>query len=180
MFAYHYNKGTALFITGVIISIALAVGIGVSTISFRELRITRIILPSFQAFYAADAGVECAYYWGNPDPFLGRFKYNETSDFTIPCLEDSDDVTVNYTTSGNGLLTRVYTFERMFLDNGFCVDVTVRARNNVTHPDPLVTTPIYQCLRIDSFGRSDCGAGGGVKVERGLLWKDPVECPDEF
>jgi len=176
---YYHNKGTALFITGVIISIALAVGIGVSTISFRELRITRTILPSYQAFYAADAGVECAFYWARPnipaDP--ARFQYDRISSFTVNCLEDSN-VNVSYSTGGAGNLTRIYTFERMNLDNNTCVNVEVRARENV--PNPLGGPSFSQCLRIDSFGKNDCSGGGGVKVERGLLWKDPVACPDNF
>ena len=166
---YYHNKGTALFITGVIISIALAVGIGVSTISFRELRITRTILPSYQAFYAADAGVECAFYWANP----ARFQYDQTSNFSITCLGASR--TVVYRHDGP---TRVYMFPQMNLNNGSCVNVAVRARENV--PNPLGGPSFSQCLRIDSFGKNDCSGGGGVKVERGLLWKDPVACPDNF
>ena len=167
---YYHNKGTALFITGVIISIALAVGIGVSTISFRELRITRTILPSYQAFYAADAGVECAFYWANP----ARFQYDQRSpNFTVNCLGASR--TVVYSPDG---LARVYTFPQMNLNNGSCVNVAVRARENV--PNPLGGPSFSQCLRIDSFGKNDCSGGSGVKVERGLLWKDPVACPDDF
>lgn len=165
---YYHNKGTALFITGVVISIALAVGIGVSTISFRELRITRNILPSFQAFYAADAGVECAFYWANP----ARFTYDQTSNFTVACLGNSAVNVVYSIDSG----TRVYTFDRMNLDNGSCVDVAVRVRESV--PNPLGGF-FSQCLRVDSFGKNNCG-GSGTKVERGLLWKDPVACPNVF
>lgn len=168
---YNHNKGTALFITGIVISIALAVGIGVSSISLRELRITRTILPSFQAFYAADAGVECAFYWANP----ARFRYgpDQLSNFTVACLEDSS-VNVTYSTDGQA---RVYTFERMNLNNGSCVTITVRARENVPN---LPQVPFSQCLRIDSFGKNDCSGGSGIKVERGLLWKEPVACPDDF
>ncbi len=167
------NKGTALFITAVVISIALAVGIGVSTIIFRELRITRNVLPSFQAFFASDAGWECAYYWAHP----ARFKYgpSQTSDFVVNCLEDAN-VNVTYAVDG---LARVYTFERMNLNNNnSCVDVTVRVREDVPRPSPFL--PFSQCLRIDSFGKSNCSGGGGITVERGFLWKDPVTCPDVF
>ena len=170
---YYKNKGTALFLTGVIISIALAVGIGVSTISFRELRITRTILPSFQAFYAADAGVECAYYWDDQDPSLSKYGPTQTSSFSIACLGNNNAVT--YSMSGSG--ARIYTFDTMDLDNGTCVDVTVRVRENVTDTDGNLFS---RCLRIDSFGGNAFGGSSSVKVQRGLLWKDPVECPDTF
>ncbi|OGZ47731.1 MAG: hypothetical protein A3J55_03685 [Candidatus Ryanbacteria bacterium RIFCSPHIGHO2_02_FULL_45_17b] len=177
---YYKNKGTALFLTGVIISIALAVGIGVSTISFRELRITRTILPSFQAFYAADAGVECAYYWDDQDPSLSKYGPTQTSNFSITCLGEDDldtnNIDVTYSVGGVGNLTRIYTFDTMELDNGNCVDVTVQVRENVTDTNGNV---FPRCLRIDSFGGNAC-VSGGVKVQRGLLWKDPVECPDVF
>lgn len=54
------EKGISLYITLILTSIILAVGLGMSLILLGQLRMTKEIGDSLKAFYAADAGIEHA------------------------------------------------------------------------------------------------------------------------
>lgn len=58
-----YSKGIALLLSVIIISIVLAVSVGVSNIVSTEISLSNTGRQSQLAFYAADAGVDCAIYW---------------------------------------------------------------------------------------------------------------------
>lgn len=53
------NKGAALLLSVLALSIILVIALGVATIFIGELRISGGVSQSVTAFYAADAGIEC-------------------------------------------------------------------------------------------------------------------------
>lgn len=52
------EKGVALFLVVLIMSVILAIGLGISGILIQQIKISENIEDSVVAFYAADAGVE--------------------------------------------------------------------------------------------------------------------------
>ena len=57
------SKGFALLIAVLVSSVVLAVGISMITITLKEYLFSGVGRESEIAFYAADAGMECALYW---------------------------------------------------------------------------------------------------------------------
>lgn len=57
------KRGVVLLIAILISSVALAVGVGVYTRTYKELLLSSFWKQSQVAFGAADAGLECALYW---------------------------------------------------------------------------------------------------------------------
>jgi hypothetical protein len=58
-----YDKGVVLLISVVIASLVLALGIGIGNIIAKEVVLTSLSKNSRVAFFAADAGIECAMHW---------------------------------------------------------------------------------------------------------------------
>ena len=56
------NKGFTLLLSLLVISVILSVGLGVSNIMIKELKLSGLGRESQVAFYAADAGVECFFF----------------------------------------------------------------------------------------------------------------------
>ena len=56
------QKGTSLYLTILIMSVLLGVGLGISTLLIRQMRMIRGVGDSAVAFYAADSGIEKAIY----------------------------------------------------------------------------------------------------------------------
>jgi len=56
------NKGTALLIALLVMGVFIAISLALSSLIFRELRITKDLVSSGKAYYAAESGVELALY----------------------------------------------------------------------------------------------------------------------
>lgn len=56
------EKGVALYLTILIMSVLLGVGLGISTLLIRQIRMIKGVGDSVVAFYAADSGIEKAMY----------------------------------------------------------------------------------------------------------------------
>lgn len=56
------QKGVALYLTILIMSVLLGVGLGTSALLIRQIRMIKGVGDSVVAFYAADAGIEKAIY----------------------------------------------------------------------------------------------------------------------
>jgi len=57
-----YQKGIAIYLAVVVMSVLLAVGIGTAAILYSQIRMIRSMGDSVIAFYAADTGVEDVLY----------------------------------------------------------------------------------------------------------------------
>jgi len=92
------NGGVALFVAILTASIALTIGLGVLGTSLKEIKLSSLGRESMSAFFAADAGLECALYFddvrtpdspgsifgtygmdGVTDGLVGYWKFDETS-----------------------------------------------------------------------------------------------------
>ncbi|OHB24236.1 MAG: hypothetical protein A2542_02530 [Parcubacteria group bacterium RIFOXYD2_FULL_52_8] len=65
---FHKQNGYALLFAILVTSILLSAGLGISNIIFKELQLSAIGKQSTISFYAADTGIECAYYWERHAP----------------------------------------------------------------------------------------------------------------
>lgn len=58
------NKGAALFLSIMVLATLLAIALGISTISVRQVDTLQRMVSSVQAFFAADTGIERALFEG--------------------------------------------------------------------------------------------------------------------
>lgn len=96
-----YQRGVSLYFVIVILSILMAVVLGLTTITISQLKITSALSQTVIAFYAADTGIEeMLQDMQNPNPFYSGYldlNGNEQPD------EDSDAFyQVTVTASGAG------------------------------------------------------------------------------
>ena len=90
------KHGFTLLLAVLVISVALSVSLGASTLVISQLAISRDARESLEAFYAANAGIECALYWDiqykfdeNP-PGVSAFDPLNVSTTEIEC-NDADN-----------------------------------------------------------------------------------------
>jgi hypothetical protein len=66
------NKGFVALFTVLIASVVLAMALGISNISLKQIILSGSVTDATKAFYAADSGIECALYYDlrvSPNPF---------------------------------------------------------------------------------------------------------------
>lgn len=81
------NKGFTLFLSVLVTSIVLSVGLGIFNIMTKELKLSRMGRESQVAFYAADTGIECFFYWDLKHPGLDDSAFESAN--TIDCASNS-------------------------------------------------------------------------------------------
>lgn len=83
MFQEKQNKGFALLLTLVVVSVVLAIGLSLLDITLKQLVLSGTARDSEIAFHAAYAGVECAEYWVRDDvtAFIGSSPIDPESCF---------------------------------------------------------------------------------------------------
>lgn len=136
-----WRAGFVLLYAVLVASIALSVGLSIYSISLKELRISSSSRDSQLAFYAADAGTECALYWDIQE----RAFSTTTPTNVITCA--GSNMTV-----GGGVISD---FSLPALPNGACASV------NVNKSSPVQTV-------ITSRGYNTCNSGDPRRVERAL------------
>ena len=142
------NKGFALLFSIIVVSVVVITTLAVSSIVRRGLELTSVGERSMEAFFAADAGLECALYWDVKERSGNYFPRDPqvVSARQIECFGNT--VTTTPTVSG---LIRTYEFS---FGGSVCADVEVRI-------DGLNTT-------VRSQGYDTCDASDPGRVERGL------------
>jgi len=134
------SSGVTLLLAILISSVALTLGLGVSIILLGELGLAGTAKESLEAFYAADAGIECALYWD-----IKQSAFSTTTVNSINCAEASFNV-------GGGLVSN---FNIDF--SGGCAKVKV----NKTNPSQTIVTSLGE--------NKSCSAPSSPKtVQRGL------------
>lgn len=137
------NKGFTLLLSVLVTSIILSVGLGIFNIMTKELKLSGIGRESQIAFYAADAGIECFFFWEIKHPNLSDTAFNAPN--TINCAGNS--VANNF--SGNASNFTVP------LSNNSCAKIKVTKSG-------LVTT-------VESRGyNTACDSTSPFKVERAI------------
>jgi len=110
------ERGFAILFTLLIVSITLSISLGVYNLLIGEIILSGTGRDSQLAFYAADAGVECALYW---DIQQGAFSTSTANNIT--CAGESKTV--------GGGLSSAFT---LAFENGSCVTVTVEKGQSQT------------------------------------------------
>ena len=137
------NGGFTLLLSILVVSVILSVSLGIFDIMTKELKLSGLGRESQIAFYAADAGVECFFYWEIKHPNLDDSAFNAAN--TINCAGNS--VANNF--SGN-----ISSFT-LPLSNNSCAKVKVTKSG-------LTTT-------VESRGyNTACDSTSSFKVERAI------------
>ncbi|MBI5004629.1 MAG: hypothetical protein HZC04_00370 [Candidatus Lloydbacteria bacterium] len=134
------RAGFVLLYAVLVASIALSVGLSIYSIALKELRISSSSRDSQLAFYAADAGTECALYWD-----VQERAFSTSTQNAITCAGSSMTV-------GGGVISD---FSLPALPNGACASV------NVNKSSPVQTV-------VTSRGYNTCNLGDPRRVERAL------------
>ena len=147
------KRGFALLIAVIFMSVMLTFGLALGSLGYKQSVLASGAVESQYAFYAADAGLECALY---ADQQLNQFSYasHDSNNPPTPITCDGSGaarLAYSYTTSAGGLLTEA---ERLSLDNGaHCADVTIYKYGS-PQGSPSISTQIFSqgydvpCARV--------------------------------
>lgn len=117
------QQGFTLLVAIIFMSVMLAFGLAVSALAYKQQVLASTAIQSQYAFYAADAGLECALY---ADQQQGLFTYAEHSAGNPPNSITCDGVSAAERLSYSYDATRMVIKERFRLDSDTrCADVTV-------------------------------------------------------
>lgn len=140
------RQGFTLLFSLLILTIVLSASLGIYSIVARQFKISQISRESSRAFYAADAGLECALYWD----IQGGASGFDNPNYNITCFGQ------NKTGSMSALTTTFY----LDLNNGSCTKVEV---DKIT--DTILTSSGYN----DGDAASLCSSvNNRFQVERVL------------
>ncbi len=128
--------------TMLITSIIFSISLGVYNLIIGEILLSGTGRDSQLAFYAADAGTECALFWDIQHPGLGQSAFSTSTPAVISCAGQSKSV------GGASISNFSLSFE-----NGSCVSVEV---------DKQPTQNV-----ITAQGQNTC-SGSSRTVQRGL------------
>ncbi|HBB56449.1 TPA: hypothetical protein DEW47_01985 [Patescibacteria group bacterium] len=152
------KRGFTLLIAVLATSIILSISLGIFDIITKEMKLASLGRESQIAFYAADAGVECAFYWeiNNPDGAESAFK--KTTDGqgqAITCgIWDNKPWS---TPVGKSDKSTFY----LPLGDTSCAEVTV---DKLTTNKTTITSRGYNM----SFDGTKCGTDSARRVERAI------------
>ncbi|MDO8569484.1 MAG: hypothetical protein Q7R89_01750 [bacterium] len=156
------QKGFTLFVAMIVMGTLLLIAAGVVSLAVRQSLISASGRESQYAFYAADTGIECAFYWDVQNP--AGFSAFSTSTPTSPITCNGKSITVFPVVDGTtraGTTTINFDFTP---DDLYCVIVTISKRY-----DPFPTTPISVLKTIiESKGYNTCVSTNPRRVERAV------------
>jgi hypothetical protein len=172
-----YSLIFAVLISGTLITI----GAAMANLALKEFTIVGTTRASQTAFYAADAGMECALYYdvqGGPH-FQEPFNYNAAA-YNINC----NNANIAVTTSGvsvNGVTDQRVTNTFQFTYNGSCVNVRVTkidwgdgvdgwdgSSYSLSEPDGYNGPGIGTIIESRATNVACSGSKAPVQVERAL------------
>jgi len=162
------QKGFALLVAVIFMSVMLTLGLALASLGYKQELLASTAIESQYAFYAADAGLECALY---ADQQLDLFDYASHSVATPPNTITCDGVSAtqlpvsySYTTGTNGTLS---VSERLSLDsNTHCAIVTIYKYSTPQSPTNFVTYLFSQGFDVPCT--TVANPGGTRFVSRGI------------
>ena len=163
------NRGFTLLFAVLTASVLLSLALAIFNQIYKSLLLSSAGKESLAAFYAADSGVECAFYWDlKHDPInsfpnsifaTSSYSVNYGGSNLISCNEQKFNQTWTVTSD---LFSATTVFNLSFGGGIFptegCSEVTV---NKTVSGDNIFTT-------IESRGYNICDAGSPRKVERAI------------
>src|SRR3990167_3036864 len=144
------SRGFTLLLSILVVSVVLSVGLGIFDIMTKELKLSGLGRESQIAFYAADAGVECFFYWEikHSDLVDSAFAYYDSNPPTISCAGNSFIIPAG----SNG----PYGPYNLKLSNNSCAKIKVTKSG-------LTTT-----VESRGYNTKDCDSTSAFKVERAI------------
>jgi hypothetical protein len=131
------EAGFALLIAVIFMSVMLSFGLALGSLSYKQQVLASSAVQSQYAFYAADAGLECALYADQRDD---RFAYPLSDPSSVPqIICDNSPV---YSSSKQWFPSspqRWIIMNTLQMDTNRCVDVTVYKYKDQQPPDNLTT-----------------------------------------
>ena len=140
------KKGITLLVALLVMNVLLAVGLSISNLSYKSLRLSSSGEDTQYAYYAAEAGFECAQYHDKN----GAFSSGVTE---VECNGDNRSVTIS-TESG----AAVYRFQLPFLNGTYCARLTIIKPDDESGPQTI----------IETRGYNTCDMSAPAIVERGI------------
>jgi hypothetical protein len=120
------QRGFALLIAVIFMAVMLSFGLALGSLSYKQQILASASVQSQYAFYAADAGLECALYY---DQKQNNFDYISHDGTTHPNPIICDGATADELPAPDGYsynASRLLVKQRVGIDSGKrCVDVTV-------------------------------------------------------
>lgn len=159
------KRGYALIIAIIVMSVMLSFGLSLGSLAYKQQTLSSGARESQYAFYAADAGLECALY---TDEQLNGFSYadhyNNTPPQPIVC-NNVASTQLQYIPDPSQTNQSITVVDRVTIGPNLCADVTVYKKPPVSGQ---ITTSIY----VQGYDAS-CAAvttpGGTRIVNRGLI-----------
>lgn len=163
--AMRRKQGFALLVAVIFMTVMLSIGLALGSLAFKQQSLASSALASQRAFYAADAGMECALYY---DQRLGAFSFPLTQPGTAPLMKCEGADAVFPPSYSNGIVsytanTKWAVIERLSLNgNTDCADVTVYKPNQGTGGTTFLFSQGYD------VPCSALGTGSARTASRGL------------
>lgn len=143
----HHHRGFTLFIAVITVSIVLAIGISILNITLKEYQLSGLSRDSEIAFYAADAGLECALYWdtGVEPP---TFDPLNTASRAVTCMGSGPTI------QPDGAYPEQYDLEYSWGTPSLCARVRVIKFQNTLNYNGATYTCVagFSCTIIESRG----------------------------
>ena len=160
-FKHLQRRGFTLIIAVILASVATAVGLALSSIAFKSVRLSDTSQSSSLAFYAADSALECALY---ADQQLNTFSYTgHASSPAITCAGPTAPQAIGFSVASAGASTLKYVSlsPTGYSGGWFPVSLLGCARITVFKSSAALTT-------LYAEGLNDCRTGNPRAVERGV------------
>ncbi len=164
------SDGFTLLLAVLISSVLLTLGLAIFSITIRQLLLSTTARDSQFAFYAADAGAECALYWD-----LQHSAFSTTTSSNINCNYDGSNTSnQNMPVGGNSQVggsgwDKPSTFALTFFPDSYCAVVSVTKHNAGTQASPIIQTTIDS--RGYNFGTKSsttCSSADPRRLERAV------------
>ena len=182
------QKGAVLLIAVTVASLVLSIGLGILNITTKEVILSAYNRESNKAFYASNAGIECALFWdisyAKSEPAWTESPFATSTNPVLTKSEIANSLFCNgqilnpHSNFGaigieKGVITATTTFkfstwstaygEPFSIDNP-CVEVTLlKSKETVTgFPQPIIRT------RISAIGYNTCNETKKRRVSRGI------------
>jgi hypothetical protein len=161
------QKGMTLFIAIVIMSVLLFISFAVINIALKSILFASSGRDSQYAFYAADAGLECAMY------FDSKFdKFNAITDGSPINCDGVNDISTGGLISGSSETAKI---GGVGLNNPSIFGFTLNNGSNAMHYCAIIRVTKSQNIidgsistHIDSRGYNTCDTANLRRVERGI------------
>jgi Tfp pilus assembly protein PilX len=152
MIKHSSQSGFTLFIAIAVTGTLLLVATGVVSLSYKQSLISNSGRESQVAFYAADAGMECALFWDVKNPGGSDSAFATSTGSTIYCNKDANNPGNEWVVGGS---SQSAINSITFLPDPYCAKVTVTKNANGT-------------TQVESLGYNTCDVSNPRRVERAV------------